>query len=69
MPPTAKYAVHGRLVDLENSATELRREVAALRSEFARLKTLCDDVINMDRHRSEYISWLLERRQQRLKSS
>lgn len=63
MPP-----VHSRLVALENSAELLRREVAGLRAEFAILSRLCQDVINMDKHRAEYIAWLRERRAARLKS-
>ena len=56
-----KYGIHKRMSALENTLSEHRHEMTALRAEVAAHKTLVDSLIGMDKKAKEYVAYLQEK--------
>jgi len=59
--PINKYKIGDRVVALENSLVEHRREVNALRQEVVTLAGKVDSLIDMNTHAKAYIEYLREK--------
>lgn len=63
---TGKYATAEKIATLENEAKAVRRDFAALRDDFAAVKTTLEQLLSANKKGQEYISWLRERTAARL---
>ena len=56
-----KYGIHKRMSALENTLSEHRHEMAALRAEVTAHKATVEKLIGMDKKAKEYVAYLQEK--------